>query len=295
VTDRRSPVTDRRPNDPYRHIPSFSTVKSTVIVDREPDGENVVEVWDRTELEEPAGVSEEPTTSPATLPHDKELPACKCGGTVAWGDRFKQTNPICLSCGKPPTTVEPMAVEGECPECGDPCPAGQGCCDDCVQAENRRITIGEGKGHICPSCSALRGWSKWRHRTIPDSPPGTRLCPECDVAVIPREATPEEYGMALNGWTLEQLEGGEMIVKNETFNQFFQIDEETEDFVPSELPEPKGKRHMFDSQAGVMQFYKTFGQWETHELVLRLGLDGRYAVDAEPTQPATEAEEVPGE
>jgi hypothetical protein len=158
--------------------------------------ENDEEVFDRTEREEESG--KEHTTSPATLPHDKELPACKCGGKVAWGDPHKQTNPICLSCGKPPTPVA-VAVEGECLECGDPCPAGQGCCDDCVQAENRRTTIGAGNGYVCTACGVLRGWSKWRDRKVLNSPRGTLRCPECDVAVVPREATPEEYGMALNG------------------------------------------------------------------------------------------------
>jgi len=166
-------------------------------VDNGEPAENDEEVFDRTELEEPTGVSEEPTTSPIVQRQpDKELPVCKCGGTVAWGDPHKQTNPICLKCGKPPSTVEPMA---ECSECGDPCPAGQESCDRCTPDVNRRLKIGEGNPYICPSCDVLRGWSKWRDHRVPNSPPGTLRCPECDVAVIPREATPEEYRMALNG------------------------------------------------------------------------------------------------
>jgi hypothetical protein len=160
--------------------------------------ENESEVCDRSELEEMS--VEKSTTSPIVQRQpDKELPACKCGGTVAWGDPHKQTNPICLSCEKPPTPVEPVAVERECLECGDPCPAGQGHCDDCIQAENRRATIGAGNGYVCTACGVLRGWSKWRDRKVLNSPRGTLRCPECDVAVVPREATPEEYGMALNG------------------------------------------------------------------------------------------------
>jgi len=196
----------------------------------------------------------------------------------------------CSPCSTTTDRSNGLADEGECPNCGDPCPAGQETCDECIQAENRRITIGAGNGYVCPSCSVLRGWSKWRDRKVLNSPRGTLRCPECDVAVVPREATPEEYGMALNGWTLEQLEEGEMIVKNEMFNQFFQIDEETEEFVPSELPEPKGKRHLFSSQTDVIKFYQNFRQWDTHELVLRLGPDG-YAVDAEPSA-GGEREEV---
>lgn len=49
-----------------------------------------------------------------------------------------------------------------------------------------------------------------------------------------------------------------------------------------ELPEPTGVRHRFDTVAAIKEFYEKFEQWDTHQLVLRLGLDGRWAVDVEP-------------
>jgi hypothetical protein len=58
---------------------------------------------------------------------------------------------------------------------------------------------------------------------------------------------------------------------------------------PYELPETTGVRHRFDTVAAVKQFYEEFQQWDTHQLVLHLGLDRRWAVDVEPL-PAEVAE-----
>lgn len=53
---------------------------------------------------------------------------------------------------------------------------------------------------------------------------------------------------------------------------------------PSELPEPLGERHIFENFKDVLAFHKTFDGWDTHELTLRLGLDGKFAVDVEPVR-----------
>jgi len=53
---------------------------------------------------------------------------------------------------------------------------------------------------------------------------------------------------------------------------------------PSELPEPIGERHFFENTADMLQFFKEFKGWDTHELVQRLGLDNKWAVDVEPAR-----------
>jgi hypothetical protein len=77
---------------------------------------------------------------------------------------------------------EGNGVEGECPECGDPCPAGR-TCGDCTR---RREEFGFHTPHLCPDCGVTRGWSKWSMRNVPGEPK-KRRCPECDGVVNPVE------------------------------------------------------------------------------------------------------------
>lgn len=76
------------------------------------------------------------------------------------------------------------------------------------------------------------------------------------------------------------LPDAEVTAANNLVREFY--DDTVATFEPSELPAPIGERHIFDTFADMLQFFKEFKGWDTHELVQRLGLDNRWAVDVEP-------------
>ena len=113
---------------------------------------------------------------------------------------FVESGETCLPCSSTTDQSNVPAVEGECQECGDPCPTNREFCEGCVNEALEKAREEASPKYMCsnPCCGATYPWSRWNAIELPDNQPddGPRLrtCPACEKSVRPEPVAAAELG-----------------------------------------------------------------------------------------------------